>query len=135
MHDLPASIKAIVDKNPTLAFLREARALSWENGLLVLGFPKEFMVERAKDLRERLQALFLAELGGPLSLDLTLDAKAAVQAAERESLEAVEERARSTERIQRRKEAMEHQALKLVRDVFGEVSFQEPELEAEAKRP
>ena len=61
--------------------------------------------------------------------------KAAVQTAERESLEAVEERARASERIQRRKEAVEHQAVKLVREVFGEVSFLEPELEAEAKRP
>lgn len=135
VHDLPAIIKTIVDQNPTLAFLREARALSWENNLLVLGFPKEFMVERAKDLRERLHTLFAAEVGGPLSLDLTLDAKAAVQTAERESLEAVEERARASERIQRRKEAVEHQAVKLVREVFGEVSFLEPELEAEAKRP
>jgi len=37
------------------------------------------------------------------------------------------------EEARRRREAVEHQAVKLVREVFGEVSFQEPELETEAR--
>ena len=44
---------------------------------------------------------------------------------------AAEERARSAELAKRKREANEHPSLKLVREVFGEVSFMEPELEQE----
>jgi hypothetical protein len=129
VQDLPALIKKIFDKQPQLAYLREARVLAWERNRLSLGFPSDFLTEKAKDERARLLPLFQAELGQALSLEFVHDAQAAAEATQRESLDAAEARAKEVERNRRRKEAVEHQALKLVRDVFGEVSFQEPELE------
>lgn len=129
IQDLAELIKKIFEKHPHLAFVREARALSWERNRLVLGFPNNFLVERANDERPRLLALFQAELGSSLSLELVQDAQAAAEASQRESLDAAEERAHAAERSRRRREAIEHPAMKVVREVFGEVSFQEPELE------
>jgi DNA polymerase-3 subunit gamma/tau len=127
--DLPAIMKKVFEKQPSLAFLREARALSCDNDRLLLGLPSEFLVERARELRPQVQALLREDLGPALSLEFVQDKTAAEEAAQRESLAVAEERARTAEMTKRRREAVEHQSVKLVREVFGEVSFQEPELE------
>jgi hypothetical protein len=133
VYDLPSVIKAIVDRQPHLAFLRQGRAVSCAGGVLKLGFPSNFLVERAQSERGRLQELFRAELGASLLLELFQDAQAAAEESERETLDAVESRARDQERSRRRREAMEHPSLKLVREVFGEVSFLEPEIETDGR--
>jgi hypothetical protein len=133
VQDLPSVIKAILEKQPQLAFLRQGRAVSWAGSVLRLGFASDFLVERAQAERGRIQELFRSELGPALILELVQDAAVATEESQRETLDAVESRARDQERSRRRREAVEHQSLKLVREVFGEVSFLEPELETEAR--
>lgn len=124
-------VRRVTEQAPALAYLREARALRWQDSLLTIGLASDFDVQRTKNERPRLQELFNAAAGMPLVLEFVLDAQAAKDAAERETLAASEERARQAEQTRLRREASEHPSLKLVREVFGEVSFMEPELETE----
>ena len=129
--DFAAVVRHVLERAPVLAYLREARVVAWADSRLVLGLPSDFFVQRAKDERARIQELMSGATGGALSLDFVLDAEAAKHTAERETVAAAEERARSAELAKRKREANEHPSLKLVREVFGEVSFMEPELEQE----
>jgi hypothetical protein len=130
-QDFAKLVRYVTERAPALAYLREARALRWQGFQLTVGLASDFDVQRTKNERPRLQELFNAAAGSSLSLEFVLDAQAAKDAAERETLAASEERARQAELSRLRREASEHPALKLVREVFGEVSFMEPELEAE----
>ncbi len=130
-QDFAKLVRYVTERAPALAYLREARALRWQGSQLTVGLASDFDVQRTKNERPRLQELFNAAAGTSLSLEFVLDAQAAKDAVERETLAASEERARQAELSRLRREASEHPALKLVREVFGEVSFMEPELEAE----
>ena len=130
-RDFADLVRKVTDQAPVLAYLREARALQWDDSRLTIGLASQFDVLRSKDERPRLQELFNKVAGRALILDFVLDAQAAKNAAERETLAATEERARQAEMSRRRREASEHPALKLVREVFGEVSLLEPELDPE----
>lgn len=130
-QEFAALVRKVTEQAPVLAYLREARALQWDDTRLTIGLATQFDVLRSKDERPRLQELFNKAAGRALVLDFVLDAQAAKDAAERETLAATEERARQAELTRRRREASEHPALKLVREVFGEVSLLEPELDSE----
>jgi DNA polymerase-3 subunit gamma/tau len=130
-QDFATLVRYVTERAPALAYLREARALRWQDSQITIGLASDFDVQRTKNERPRLQELFNAAAGTPLVLEFVLDAQAAKDAAERETLAASEERARQAEQTRLRREASEHPSLKLVREVFGEVSFMEPELEAE----
>ena len=132
-QDFSALVRRVTERAPALAYLREARALRWQDSQLTIGLASDFDVQRTKNERPRLQELFNAAAGTALVLEFVLDAQAAKDAAERETLAASEERARQAEQTRLRREASEHPALKLVREVFGEVSFMEPELEPEVR--
>ena len=132
-QDFSGLVRRVTERAPALAYLREARALRWQDSQLTIGLASDFDVQRTKNERPRLQELFNAAAGTALILEFVLDAQAAKDAAERETLAASEERARQAEQTRLRREASEHPALKLVREVFGEVSFMEPELEPEVR--
>jgi len=130
-RDFATLVRKVTEQAPVLAYLREARVLQWDGTRLTIGLASPFDVLRSKDERPRLQELFNKAAGEILMLDFVLDAQAAKDAAERETLAATEERARQAELARRRREASEHPALKLIREVFGEVSLLEPELDSE----
>ncbi|MBL9009398.1 MAG: DNA polymerase III subunit gamma/tau [Myxococcales bacterium] len=130
-RDFASLVRKVTEQAPVLAYLREARVLQWDGTRLTIGLASPFDVLRSKDERPRLQELFNKAAGEALVLDFVLDAQATKDAAERETLAATEERARQAELARRRREASEHPALKLIREVFGEVSLLEPELDSE----
>ena len=124
-------MRRVLEQAPVLAYLRDGRPVQWDDSRLTIGLASPFDVQRGKEERSRLQEIFHRVLGQPLAIDFVLDAQVAKDAAARETLAATEEKARHAELSRRRREAAEHPALKLVREVFGEVSLLEPELDPE----
>jgi hypothetical protein len=122
-------IKAVLDLAPYLAFLHDAREVSFADGLLVLGLPSELSVARAKEQRPRLLSILQDVLGQPIGLELVHDAQAAHDASARMSLAETEAKLAQTERNRRQREAQDHPALKTVREVFPDVLWMEPEID------
>ncbi len=119
----------ICDDVKTLSFLSHARPMLLETNRLVLGHTG-FNVQMAQDRAAAIQEAYTAEFKRPMVVEHKVDSQLQ-DGASRKSLVEEQEQALLAERARRRREALEHPARALVREVFGDVSFLEPTLEPE----
>ncbi len=119
----------ITEEAKSLSFLAHARPLSFEHNRVVLGHT-DFALHLAQAKAADIQSRYAAEFGRPVQIEHKLDAQQ-MEAGSRRSLVEDKEQAMQAERARRRREAIEHPARSLVREVFGDVSFLEPTLEPE----
>ena len=120
----------ICEDAKALSFLSHARPMSLQVDRLVLGHT-EFNVKLAQDRAQAIQNAYSAELRRPLQVEHKLDTQLQNEGGARKSLVEEQEQALQAERARRRREALDHPARGLVREVFGDVSFLEPTLEPE----
>ena len=111
----------------SLSFLSHARPLVFEHSRLVLGHT-DFNLQWAQAKAAEIQSKYSAEFKRPVQIEHKLDT---TDAGSRKSLVEDKEQALLEARARRRREAVEHPARGLVREVFGDVSFLEPTLEPE----
>ncbi len=117
----------ISDEAKSLSFLSHARPLLLEHSRLVLGHT-DFNLQWAQAKAAEIQNKYSAQLSRPVLVEHKLDTS---EAGSRKSLVEDKEQAQIEARARRRREALEHPARNLVREVFGDVSFLEPTLEPE----
>jgi len=120
----------ICEETKTLSFLSHARPIVLEVGRLVLGHT-DFNVKLAQDRALAIQNAYSAALKRPVQVEHKLDIQLQSEGGSRKSLVEEQEQALQAERARRRREALDHPARGLVREVFGDVSFLEPTLEPE----
>ena len=111
----------------SLSFLSHARPLFFAHGRLILGHT-DFNLQWAQAKAAEIQSKYSAEFKRPVQIEHKLDT---TDAGSRKSLVQDKEHALLEARARRRREALEHPARGLVREVFGDVSFLEPTLEPE----
>ena len=111
----------------SLSFLSHARPLVFEHSRLVLGHT-DFNLQWAQAKAAEIQSKYTAEFKRPVQIEHKLDT---ADPGARKSLVQDKEQALHEARARRRREALEHPARALVREVFGDVSFLEPTLEPE----
>ena len=129
LQELPSfhqTVTQILAQHPTLAILDDARPVTWQPGLVVLGFDKDTRLEQAEWKRSAIREALTAVLGAELTVDLQLDQAARPADPTRWSLHESHTQASSDEKLARKREAEEHPARRLLTEAFGAVSFLSP---------
>jgi DNA polymerase III subunit gamma/tau len=109
-------IEALLEKDPMLHALAQARLLSWTEEHLRLGFDGDFAAGQLKDKLAQLRAALKTLLGKDLAVEIVVGE---ADSAPTESLLEVEQRKVDEDRGKRLKEALEHPARKMIDDKFG----------------
>lgn len=121
-------------RSPTLAApLSVGRPVVFDDERLALAFDRRdrFQADQVRDKLPQLRALVREVLGFEPRIEVeVIDDPNSAARAQAESLVEAEQRKASEDRAQRRREALEHPARKLISEVFGDgVTFSEPEME------
>jgi hypothetical protein len=119
----------ICEETKTLSFLSHARPMSLEADRIVLGHT-DFNTKLAQDRAQAIGAAYSAALNRPVQVEHKFDTQLQGEGS-RKSLVEEQEQALQADRARRRREALDHPARVLVKDVFGDVTFLEPTLEPE----
>ncbi len=109
-----AIVEAILEKEPRLSELAQARLLSLTDTHLRMGFDSEFVAGQLKDKLLQLRVALKSLLGRDLSVEIVVG-----ETTPTESLLEVEQRKVDEDRQRRVKEAIEHPARKILDDKFG----------------
>ncbi len=131
-RDFTALAAVVLERAPLLHCIAIGRAISWDDERLVIGFDSQYAADQVREKLTQLNRLLSEDLGQPyrVEVQVALSDQKGVRTRADETLVESEARKATEDRSQRRREAIEHPARKLVTEVFGEdVSFQEPELE------
>jgi DNA polymerase-3 subunit gamma/tau len=109
-------IEAVLEKQPLLSELAQAKLLEWDEARLRLSFASEFVAGQLKDKLAQLRAALKTLLGRDLAVEIVVGE---VESAPTESLLEVEQRKIDEDREGRKREALEHPARKMIDEKFG----------------
>jgi DNA polymerase III subunit gamma/tau len=111
-------IEALLENQPLLSELAQAKLLSWEESHLRLSFASEFVAGQLKDKLAQLRAALKTLLGRDLAVEIVVG-PIGDESAPTESLLEVEQRKVDEDRERRKREALEHPARKILDEKFG----------------
>jgi DNA polymerase-3 subunit gamma/tau len=109
-------VEALLEKEPRLSALAQARLLSWTDEHLRLGFDADFAAGQLRDKLAQLRSALKLLLGKDLAVEIVVGE---AESAPTESLLEVEQRKVDEDREKRLKEALEHPARKMIDETFG----------------
>jgi len=114
-------VEAILQRDPMLSSLAQARLLTWDEKVFSVGFDKSFPAEALRDRITSLRATLKAVLGHELTVEIVVGPAPSTGAPMpgTETLIEVEQRKVDDDRDLRRKEALNHPMRKLLDEKFG----------------